>query len=263
MNQAPIRWSQIQERPDDSAVRVISSLRLKGFACIEIDAQDILSDLKAALDLAESMPQFRFPPHDGTAAEYCRVRRQVFRRLFNIAIEVFSLLTREGDLPIDLRNALTQQCEQPANLFLPDGLGHEPFVGSLPFSQSFFNLFNYDAGALNEHRDRSLLTVIFPRIRKHQSTEHSALWVANRSGKWTNADEEAGENGIIIMIGEDAEHLHFVEDNNLFPALHAVRVSPHGTYIPHSHFQRDPASAVEENRVSAAFILRHDPFAST
>ena len=122
------------------------------------------------------------------------------------------------------------------NSFYPMVSGMNHSWGKLPFSQSFFNLFNYDAGALNEHRDRSLLTVIHPRVRKQLSNEHSALWVADRSGKWTNADEEAGENGVIIMIGEDAEHLDFVRSNDLFPALHAVRVSPYGDYIPHSHF---------------------------
>lgn len=86
-----------------------------------------------------------------------------------------------------------------------------------PFSSSFFNLFNYDFGLLNIHKDRYLITCIYPsRFEQLSSIEtetdaglnrkrRSSMWIRNKIGEWCNADNLTKSDECIVMIGEDME----------------------------------------------------------
>ncbi len=255
---SPIDLSSLNEfdHPAVSALR--TSLRRHGFAVVNVTDTELLTGLEDALAEAQTLDGFRFPPNDESPAIYTAARRSGFRSLFRIAVSVFSALLHELESPLPLRKALEEiRCDIPA-LFGIDGEGHEPFEGVTSFAQSFFNLFNYDSGLLNPHCDRSLLTVV--KVSPGQSNApQSALWVKNCDGDWTNADNAAAENAVLIMIGEDCEAIPAINNLGLYGAEHAVRVDPAGDYLAHSHFRPDPATPQAGNRRSAAFILRHDP----
>ncbi len=96
------------------------------------------------------------------------------------------------------------------------------------------------------------------RAGRHTSEAQTALWAKNRDGEWINVDQAVQANEVVIMLGEEAQKLSFAQTAALYAAEHAVRVEPQGDYIPHSHFNRDPQTPEHDNRVSAAFILRHE-----
>ena len=52
---------------------------------------------------------------------------------------------------------------------------------------SFFNLFHYDYGCLNTHKDRYLVTVIAAHSLQDE-IPRSALWVRSSTGTWHNVD---------------------------------------------------------------------------
>ena len=122
-------------------------------------------------------------------------------------------------------------------------------------ASSFFNLFNYDHGLLNEHRDRCLVTVTY--CRPSQQRGASALWVQRRDGQWFSSDQVLEEREILLLVGEEIEAAAREASLNLWAAPHAVRVDPTGAPIERAHHRRDPATPVQGNRKSAALILSH------
>ena len=242
---------------------LIFELQQKGFARIRLDEPHLADALSAALDDAEALPGFRFPPIDESAPHYTPVRRGAFYALYEAARACLAALVAGEEQPTWLKDALEKE---PAHLLQKQeelesrgGLATEDLLDpSAAFADSFFNLFNYDNGALNPHADRSLVTAIF--VRPASDPHHqSALWVENGHGQWTNADAQLQDKELMVMVGEDFEALGCAEKLGLYGAQHAVRVDPEGEFIEHSHFRRDPASAKAQNRKSAAFILRQEP----
>jgi hypothetical protein len=237
--------------------QLISQLRSKGFGIVTVDDEAKLSGLRIALQQAEQLPGFRFPPIEGDIV-YDAQKRQAFQALFSVAKTCLGALlsakkpatSSSPDAAGNLQVAL----EQAKDLELFASNPHEPFQQGQPFSQSFFNLFNYNHGLLNPHVDRSLMTVIYSsQKRTSDDSLHSALWIQDRYGQWRDGDEAAAkEDQVIVMTGEELSL-----DLDFVPALHAVKVDPTGPNLSRPHFRPDPDNM--GSRLSAALILRHEP----
>ncbi|KAL7545442.1 hypothetical protein ACHAWF_008796 [Thalassiosira exigua] len=274
-----------------AAEAMLAHLRSRGFARISLrpDARPWIRDSlhAACVRDAASMDGFRFPPPPGEGPTiYDDSKRRAFRALFKVATCCLSGLLG----PLDGRGGgTTASARAEANAYalvgalrrVRDGGGDfglfrrdddEPFEPGQPFSQSFFNLFNYDHGSLNAHVDRSLLTVIYSYAPKAEAAQigtlepppegalRSALWVKDPRGKWRNADLSCDRDHALVLVGEDLEGVGIASALGVVAAEHAVRVDPTGPRIERSHFQRDPACAGKgPSRRSAAMILRHEP----
>jgi len=232
-----------------------SALRHHGFACVRIDDDRHDEVLADAIEEAAALDGFRFPPIDDSQPNYTPIRRAAFQSLFHIATDCFGALFQGETVPAAIQSALSETRAGEQILFEDE---NEPFSVGQPFSESFFNLFNYNCGLLNPHADRSLLTVIKVRAGQNLGAKQSALWVQDPKGGWCNADTAIGPDEVVVLVGEDTATLSASMSMGLYAAEHAVRVDPVGEYVPHSHFRRDPATPREGNRISAAFILRHE-----
>ena len=256
---------------------MLSQLRSRGFATVSLKPwiRDALQS--ATLNDASTMDSFRFPPIEGPIL-YTNTRRLAFRALFEVATSCFSNLLQndaidQNDAVYKLYTSAIRQVRDDNNvrdsfrLFTNE---HEPFEPGQPFSQTFFNLFNYDHGSLNSHVDRSLITVIYSAMPlnnvsstfEDNNLQQSALWIKDNNDVWHNADEAITPNEAIIMVGEDlieAGSGVIASNLDVFAAEHAVRVDPLGERIERSHFRKDPTCSDNvRNRVSAAMILRHE-----
>lgn len=253
-----IALSELIQRSPSGLSVLRADLQHRGYARVKVDDVALHTALIDAIEDAAALGGFRFPPLDEPAV-YTPTRRRAFCALYTIAVEVFRALMHGLDCPPSIHNALQGTDATEPLLFGPDGKGHQPFCDGQPFGQSFFNLFNYDGGALNPHVDRSLLTVIRVQPGRNESGQQSALWVEGVDEVWRNADSDVTPADVLILIGEDCEAIPSIQEYPLKAAAHSVRVDPDGAYIPHSHFRPDPDTPVTHNRKSAAFILRHEP----
>jgi hypothetical protein len=259
----------IEALKEASIISLLTQLSFRGFACVTLDHEDLNYNLERALDEAANLQGFRFPPIDQEII-YTDRRRKAFQALFSTATICLKALCTylqryHDDFPASLLHTLDQILSPDFQLFGEHFDQNEPFTSGQNFSQTFFNLFNYNNGLLNAHVDRSLLTVIKVRSFKPDSLSDSipnksALWVKDQVNVWRNADEEVSNHQVVIMVGEDFEALIKHLKLSLFAAEHAVRVDPTGDYLSHSHFRADPDTTTSDNRLSAALILRHDPF---
>ena len=292
---------------------MLSQLSNRGFACVSLQhehcpwIQDALQSATARD--AASLGAFRFPPLEGPIV-YTESRRLAFRALFEVATNCFSgmlhhancsdhLSTRDDgqsssllQQKINIYTAALHQIhdnKEGSNDFELFRHNNEPFEhDDQPFSQSFFNLFNYNHGSLNSHVDRSLLTVIYSNVPNHEdvveaatsisgdqpspsnqnsSQRRSSLWIKDNKHTWHNADQAVQLNEAIVMVGEDLmssnndekEESSIASILGLYAAEHAVRVDPAGLRIERSHFRKDPRCTEDiANRCSAAMILRHE-----
>lgn len=250
-----------------SRILLLRQLRDRGFACVTVDEVETLQHLQLAIPEARKLSGFRFPPmEEGANILWTETQRQIFLALFRVAKTCLGALLEEA-VPNSASNRLTNILEEsaasPPFKFHPN----EPFQSSQPFAWTFFNLFNYKNGLLNPHVDRSLITVIYsssspPQLLPLTSTEtRSALWIQDRHGTWHDGDRAAaGDDQVLVMIGEEFQEAGLVmADDDLYPALHAVKVDPKGENLARPHFRPDPAQDTSiEPRISAALILRHD-----
>ena len=223
--------------------RLKIQLSRQGFALLVLDDQSLTQQLKVGLDEARALKGFRFPPINVSNITYSAAQRETFKALYSIASRCFEQLT---DAHVGV--------EQP-ELF--SSSPNEPFPTSHPFHPTFFNLFNYNHGALNVHQDRGLITVIHISPSTQLSDKYSELWVEGSDQMWRSADEATrqaqvlGLDTVILLVGEAGE-----STVGCPAAQHCVRVDPRGEYISHSHHQPDPATIAHNNRLSAALILQ-------
>ena len=247
-------------------------LASRGFALINVRDRARTRALDQGLESAAELSGFRFPPINVDEVRYDEPHREAFRALYATALECLAQLDPEvhrdgGGIKTSTQEAAaTSLSHLHPELF--SASPHEPFPADHPFHPTFFNLFNYDHGALNGHKDRGLLTVIYIRPAHHDGRQAaSALWVANAEGSWVSADRELGrvraerttttsDHQVILLIGEEGEEVFKSFHPHLFAAEHSVRVSPVGDYIERSHYLRDPTSREDANRLSAALILQ-------
>jgi hypothetical protein len=259
----PCTISGLKARHGGCVQQLISQLHSKGFGIVTVDDESKLSGLRIALQQAEQLPGFRFPPIEGDIV-YDAQKREAFQALFSVAKTCLGALLSAkkpatSSSP-DAANNLQVALEQGKDLELFASNPHEPFQQGQPFSQSFFNLFNYNHGLLNPHVDRSLMTIIYSSQRRRiGDSRHSTLWIQDRYGHWRDGDEAAAkEDQVIVMTGEELSLEGAAVDLDfLVPALHAVKVDPTGPNLSRPHFRPDPDNA--GSRLSAALILRHEP----
>ena len=128
------------------------------------------------------------------------------------------------------------------------------FLSNFFKNNEVFNLFHYDYGCLNVHRDRYLVTVVsvLPPKDNHK---RSVLWVRLPNKDWINIDALVQSDELILFVGEELMMLS-EELGTPIPAVeHCIRVDPNGERIPYSHHQRDPKTPQKGNRCSIALVL--------
>ena len=242
---------------------LIDQIQQQGFGLVSIDDSGLLRGLQVALQEAKVLKGFRFPPMEEVPIQYNEEKRLAFRSLFSVATTSLNAIIsttpknaeNERMANLDrLREAIRESEASPLFANSP----HEPFQDGQPFSQTFFNLFNYNNGLLNPHVDRSLLTVIFS-AKQNKKDQSSSLWIENPHTKqWVNSDEIKDDNQVIIMVGDELP-TSAMDYLDLNAARHAVKVDPQGEKLSNAHFRPDPLTPKDDqNRLSAAIILRHD-----
>lgn len=235
----------------------IQSLLDHGFATLTIHSpkeQKIVRDVFAHIG---DFRTFRFPPIEESAV-YTDEIRAVFRLLFRVAVNVLDQILQSVHATADVER-IRLQCQQAKTRSLFSD-PHEPLSSRDPLAGTFFNLFHYDHGCLNAHRDRYLVTVVCAQPAKTakagETLEHSALWVRSpSSGVWQNVDLLFTQPTWIIFVGEECTRICADAGLNIEASEHCIRLDPQGEYIPHSHQQPDPDSMPSGNRRSIAMVL--------
>jgi hypothetical protein len=235
------------------------------------------SEKRAALDesvaAARLLTSFRFPPIDSPSFQYGNVERRSFDLLFGLCrfalgavLETQDAMKSQSPSRIEKLRAQLSGAKAFDSAFGSGGTDNLPFLDCgggghpLPFSTSFFNLFNYQYGLLNVHKDRCLMTAIYtdpPPPTMLATERRSALWVKASDGQWENVDDTLNYGEIIFLVGEDMEDI-----TGVHAADHCIRVDPTGPNISRSHFRCDPDSTSKTHRASAAFILSEETVSS-
>ena len=235
----------------------IQSLVENGFATLTIqnpEEQKIVQDVFAHIG---DFHTFRFPPIEDNAV-YTDEIRAVFRLFFRVAVDVLEQILQSLEETVDVQR-VSLQCQQAKTLSLFSA-PHEPLSPHDPLAGTFFNLFHYDHGCLNAHRDRYLVTVVCAQPAKTAKTgkvlEHSALWVRSpSSGVWQNVDLFLTHPTWVIFVGEECTRICSEAGLKIKASEHCIRLDPQGEYISHSHHQPDPDSKPIGNRRSIAMVL--------
>ena len=253
--------SLLSSGAEPALAQLWDSLAHWGFARLQLPAGGAaLWALQSALDEMAAAAHFRFPPVEGPT-RYSDAQRASFIALFQQSRAVLGALLGYAPPLAAAAPALTAALrEAPAYdeaLFSSPPEAPLPFASERqPFASSFFNLFNYDHGLLNTHKDRCLVTLAYRR-RAAEATA-SALWIQDRGGRWWSSDALLGERELLVLIGEELEALAEQAGCPLYAAPHAVRVDPTGPHLERAHHRPDPATPPRGNRVSAALILSHE-----
>jgi len=238
-------------------------MRRQGYVSVELsEAEDMI--LKAALLHFDAAKTFRYPPRDEEEPRAEMSMPEEYRCAFNL---LYSIAARAAQklratattemLPADLHHDLpTEACRK----------GHLPFYAmekAVPFSASFFNIFNYDHGCLNVHSDVGIVTAVYgmdgtqllhqleQNLEIAQTEQPSRLWlreVTSEGAQWV-----AAPGGRLLLWTGDALGLQGFDSIE-----HCVRVDPCGKYVSHSHSTRDPKAPDVGNRRSIALVLDED-----
>ena len=235
----------------------IENLTKNGFATLPIRNEDEQQIIEKVFEHIGGFTSFRFPPIEERGV-YTEEIRDVFRLFFRVAVHVLEQILHTLDKTTDVERILLQ-CEQAKTLLLFSD-PNEPLSSTDPLAGTFFNLFHYDHGCLNTHRDRYLVTVICAKPAKTaqegQNLAHSALWVRSpSSGVWRNVDLLLTEPTWIVFVGEECTRICSDAGYNIHASEHCIRLNPDGEYISHSHHQPDPESLPVGNRRSIAMVL--------
>lgn len=224
------------------------ALRSDCFAEVELAPAE-LEVLDSALEAFAGQGAFRYPPvpdaadaageeePDSVEPEMPAAFRRCFDMLYGVAATAATTL-----LGTQEKRPLQSPCSGGSRPFEGEG-------GPWPYSASFFNIFNYDHGCLNAHRDRGVLTVVYGAPSEFPGPEASAgLWLRAR-----------GPGGPRWLAAPPGRLLLWAGEGLACPGVeaieHCVRVDPDGPYIERSHSRRDPAAPASGNRRSVALVL--------
>lgn len=253
-----------------------------GFGVIRLDS-DSKRVLRKAVSHFEQQNTFRFPPIPSSTEEFSPKFTEEYKACFNLLYSMglhalCELLeavpfTHRGSLP-DARVAQQAASVPPftARDSIPFQSHHSAFEGT------FFNIFNYNHGSLNAHRDRCLMTLVWGEHSQPTLPDYSRLWVqppfsntgsasealiGTATSPWIDAhrhiaslpDNGSGSDGVIVFIGEELADA----TAGFYPAVqHCVRVHPsdeQAQWLADSHHQRDPAAPTIGNRMSVAMVF--------
>ena len=226
-----------------------------------------LDDLKMGIDIGRHMTSFRFPPVNGDTI-YTEEHRACFRALYSLSRQCLAWLTRgisESDSDVHSAISRLDASYDPAEkLFGEAGQTNMPFShegGAL--REFFFNIFHYDYGLLNAHKDRYLITAIYADANPSTATNEkrpvgpSQKWELDQRGCSFESDV------MVFMVGEDLEHVLRDTELGLYAAEHCIRVDPDGERLERAHFRPDPSTSTQGNRLSVAFILGDERIGKT
>jgi hypothetical protein len=250
-----IQLHKLQQLNPSDIQRFLEQLSNNGFAIVTTDEFVERKAIAQTLQAARKMKTFRFPPHESIGV-YSQPQRDSFSTMFRwsrICLKALLTVLDPSKQCKELWKALVR-CENNTTLFHPNGVGNEPFLPGMDFSGSFFNVFHYDFGLLNAHRDRCLVTV----IAVDQITEpvsKTALWAHCPTDTWVNIDELVNPQDIIIFVGEDFAELSTSLGHEIPAVLHCTRVNPNSERLIYFNDKPDPQSNPDNNRVSVAFVL--------
>eukprot|EP00929_Paragymnodinium_shiwhaense_P080091 TRINITY_DN41750_c0_g1_i1.p1 TRINITY_DN41750_c0_g1~~TRINITY_DN41750_c0_g1_i1.p1 ORF type:complete len:339 (+),score=33.50 TRINITY_DN41750_c0_g1_i1:344-1360(+) len=265
-------WSRRSRLEGSGGEELIEALRREGAVAVELSDEERAS-LDAALQGFGAVGRFRYPPQGLPGEDPVPLDKDghpimpdSYRQSFNVLYAVaasaaFAMLGRRGGSRF------------PPPLACVDGKA--PFQGDAgpwPYSSSFFNIFNYNHGMLNSHRDRGVLTAVYGTGGRAENmpafetgtSQPSSLWLklpAHTGGhRWSNAVPGqlllwagSGLNDLVAQSEHEAkERIMSIED-----IMHCVRADPEGAPIPMdcSICERDPESPEGGNRQSIALVL--------
>lgn len=251
-----IHICNLQSEQDPDVHDFVASIKNHGFAILNTDGVEEQSAMLRTLQEAEQMRTFRFPSHSEDP-HYTEDQRASFKGLFQwgqICLRtLLNHLDPDGTQSAKLHRTLDGAQDMDI-LFPPHGLGHTPFPEGVDFSGSFFNIFNYDYGLLNHHKDRYLVTV----VTVHQPSDvegRTVLWANSPTLGWVNIDAHMAPGDVAIFTGEDFEVLSESLGARQEAVLHCTRVDPTGDRLPKYDDQPDPSTPPTGNRISMAFVL--------
>jgi hypothetical protein len=230
----------------------VQSLSTNGFVRIPVSEESERACIQSVLEHIRFFSSFRFPPMEEKAL-YTDEIRSAFRLFFQVGVGVLDSILQNLSPTKDVIRLQTEIAHTDEHsLFLhPD----EPFGEDSSFSGSFFNLFHYDYGCLNTHRDRYLVTVVASSPPKTLD-RHSVLWVRSpTSGDWQCVDSLLEVSSLIIFIGEELAQISAEAGCTIPAAEHCIRHDPAGDYISHSHHKPDPDALPKGNRRSIALVI--------
>ena len=253
----PIQKVQLQQLERLQTVpmhTLLEQLTQNGFAIVKTDGYQQRDAIVQTLEEARNMTTFRFPPVENIGT-YSPEQRESFAALFRwtrICLKALLTVLDKNKTCKELWKALAR-CDD-ISLFHPNGQGNDPFQPGMDFSGSFFNVFHYDYGLLNAHRDRCLITAIAVN-QINEPVAKTALWANRSENCWVNVDELVEPQDIIIFVGEDFTELSSTLGNMVPAVLHCTRVDPEAERLIYFDDSPDPQSTTKNNRVSVAFVL--------
>jgi hypothetical protein len=226
-----------------NSARLLPPLLRHGFTKIRV-GPDAIATLRDALVTWSGSKAFRHPPVPPDVGDGA-----IFPSAFNSLFDVCRSSLQQLDT--EWRELYGQPLGAPLHA-MPVGDVHlrgqpKAFLGGVaksPFDASFFNLFNYDYGSLNAHKDRGLITVVYgfsgTQLNEHVASSsgetesidakpRSRLWLRDAAVEdtrapeaWIDAEVECGTDHLMLFAGEQLELL----TNKRVPAIeHCVRVS--------------------------------------
>ena len=224
-------------------------LRRSGFAIVA--APKVAQLCEAALDPFVALQNFRYPLSHGAPAPSVDLHyRNAFNSVYQFAAS--SLHAACGaDFP------LPPSSSAPYSM---DGLQTEPFAhmtnGNLPFSASFFSLFNYNHGFLNIHVDRGLVTAVYAKRSGGFVGDQVRLWCRPHcTNRWLDVDAAVDDldcdGAVVLFVGEQLE----AASGGAFRAItHGCLLDPTAERID-TRLNRHPGARESGNRASAALVL--------
>ena len=239
-------------------LRLREQLVRERYALITLDTDEAHQTLEGAVRRFEPNQTFRFPARDGES-RYNEGTKRCFEILYEAAVVCTQALWCSSP---ELRAAFPD-----IHATTGDALGSEfvlfgtdapnaPFSSvKAPFAHTFFNIFNYDHGMLNEHKDRGVVTAIYIEPGRLDTEAVSQLWVGRGDDDWVAMDSLVKHGQLVIFVGEELEAMAQEVGLDLLAVNHCVRVEPRGDYVSYSHSRRDPDTLPEGNRRSAALVL--------
>ena len=256
MNVRQIKLIELTQLNPIAMKDFVTELQNHGFAILKTTGLEGCDAISRTLETAQSMKTFRFPAHDETI-QYTEDKRTSFKELFTwsrICLRaILKNLDANGHHNKDLLKAL-EYSEDINTLFPPNNLGHTPFQEGVDFSSSFYNIFHYDYGLLNHHKDRYLVTVVAANVSSN-TENRTCLWAKSPTVGWVNIDNILKPNEVAVFTGEDFEDLTAKLGTPIPAVLHCTRVDPTGPRLPRYDNHPDPSTPTTGNRVSMAFVL--------
>lgn len=241
-----------------SCAALRDSLIQERYAVISIDNASAQTALVEAVNQFDPEQTFRFPARDGIS-NYDETNKACFGILYRAALTFTrAILEAEPSLtesfPV-VAQSLAEALHPDFELFAGEDTNAPFSSADAPFAHTFFNIFNYDHGMLNEHKDRGLVTAIYISPNKSGSQSVSQLWVGRGGNDWVAMDALVDGGQFVVFVGEELEAMGKQVGLDFLAVEHSVRVAPQGEYVSHSHQRRDPDAQASGNRKSAALVL--------